>query len=177
MKVSFKIYKSKLLFYSFLLILLTLLSISTPTTRLAYFFLPAPIVTILFFVLAIYTIINKFKWGNFNSHLLYSLSTIILSVAMLILIQRYQINETKKCGDEIISALNNYFEKNNKYPDDIHELVPEFIVKIPKTKMGLQIESFRYTQKQNQSFNLSFDVNWFDSYYKTNESNRWFSID
>jgi hypothetical protein len=96
---------------------------------------------------------------------------------MLILIQRYQINETKKCGDEIISALNNYFEKNNKYPDDIHELVPEFIVKIPKTKMGLQIESFRYTQKQNQSFNLSFDVNWFDSYYKTNESNRWFSID
>jgi hypothetical protein len=177
MEVSFKSYKSKLLFYSILLITLTLLSLCTPTSRLGYFFLAVPIVTMLFFVLAIYTIINKFKWGNFNSHLLYSLIIITLSVVMQILILRYQIKASEKSGDEIIYALNNYFVKNNKYPNDIYELEPEFINKIPKTKMVLQMEAFHYTHKQNQSFNLSFDIDLFDSYYKTDKSNRWISID
>ncbi len=175
MEVSFKSYKSKLLLYSILLILLTLLSLSTPATRLIYPFLAILVVTVLFFILVIYILIRKLKWNSISKHILYFLVVIILSLTLQLLITRYQIKDTEKCGDELVIALNNYYEKNKRFPYDMRELIPAFTNKIPKSKMGLHLEEFHYTHKQNQSFNLSFEVDSFIRHYNTGQSNQWFS--
>ena len=177
MAVLFKRYKSKLLFYAILSILLTLLSISTPATRLIYPFIAALIVTVLFVILVIFVVIRRLKWDNISKHILYFLGVIILSGVFHILIIRYQIKETEKSGDKLVIALNNFYEKNKRYPNNIHDLAPEFIDKIPKSKMGLQVEDFYYTHDQNKTFELSFDVDDFIQHYKLSNGNQWYSND
>lgn len=46
--------------------------------------------------------------------------------------------ETKNHGDQIISALQAFHAKNNRYPSDLKELVPTYLVDVPLPTWGLR---------------------------------------
>ena len=56
----------------------------------------------------------------------------------------------------IISALDSYLQKENRYPGELQELVPEFLDSIPKPKIGPG-KYFYSERRDNTLVNIAFD--------------------
>lgn len=60
-------------------------------------------------------------------------------------------------ADEIIIAIENYKKNKSQYPDDISELIPEYLKSIPKPWI-MGISDYNYEKSEN-NFNLTFTQN------------------
>ena len=83
-------------------------------------------------------------------------------------------------GNKIIDAVDLYFSKNNKFPDALNDLVPDYISEIPKTGMK-QLELFKlkigdaafdyYNDGNYFSIKVRYDI--FDEWYYNSQKKLW----
>ncbi|HHV30624.1 hypothetical protein [Acetivibrio mesophilus] len=66
-------------------------------------------------------------------------------------------------GIRIVNALSSYYKDNNKYPEDLKELMPKYIDSIPKIKTSYYEGEFLYYVKdEGKSYYLGFEHYYFD---------------
>lgn len=88
-------------------------------------------------------------------------------------------NEAISRGNEIISALEQYFLAKSEYPDTLDKLVPNFIDKIPRTGLnnGLKFNvPFYYRchrNKHRQTYLLFFRYDMFSELYYESDVKMW----
>ena len=64
-------------------------------------------------------------------------------------------------GNEIVRAIDGYYEENGVYPEKLEDLVPEYLTEIPKTITDLDYRYFRIEPSENTKddpYRLSFIV-------------------
>ena len=83
-----------------------------------------------------------------------------------------RLKETKKAGNIIKDALEDYARKYNKYPEDLNKLVPEFLFSIENPEWGVrkwhyQVQADNYELSVSKNKNrypilfTSSDTNWY----------------
>ena len=81
----------------------------------------------------------RFIWSH-----LFIILIIIIAVVVLKLTPSTvkPIEQTKKIGNEIKGALEEYAQKHSKYPKNLNELVPEFLPEINNPRWGMKKWSY-----------------------------------
>ncbi|MEW6609532.1 MAG: hypothetical protein AB1414_19160 [bacterium] len=77
---------------------------------------------------------------------------IIIVIPGIRLINKIEIDGSKKAAYEIIEALETYKNKEGKYPEKLEDLIPQYLIKIPtaKTKRPfLKFCNFSYYRKNS----------------------------
>lgn len=83
--------------------------------------------------------------------LLGHLAAILLSIDVSVALKSFKTQNTEKRGETIVSAIKKYRKAEGKYPNNLSELVPNYLDDVPKTDMGLlSFQSFRYTVERDQ---------------------------
>jgi hypothetical protein len=62
-------------------------------------------------------------------------------------------------GDTIVSAIEEYHADNGKYPDELNQLVPKYMVKIPDHRVGTKKWKYNRYTKSEEHFVLLFSPN------------------
>ncbi|MBK8550765.1 MAG: hypothetical protein IPL53_06775 [Ignavibacteria bacterium] len=121
-----------------------------------------------------------------STHCKFSISSYIrtLSLACIITvfsgsgITKYQADLSKEKATVIIKALHDYEHSNNKFPEDLSELIPEFLESIPNSSMGWFDEPFKYFKRNDGSFDLTFPSYGGEYYITSAYSNgKWIETD
>lgn len=80
-------------------------------------------------------------------------SGIYLIMAMAVFSSNYVNNRiAHHRAEKLIVACDQFFEKNQRYPLNLEELVPEFIPEIPTAKYALMGEGFHYSNRDGRAF-------------------------
>jgi len=70
---------------------------------------------------------------------------------------RIDLEQTRAKAETVIGALKAYQAKNGQYPDQLEQLVPDYLPAIPKARFSLTMNEFRYfVSKDKNSHNLSY---------------------
>ena len=67
---------------------------------------------------------------------------------------RGKVEESRRRGDEIIAAMSRYREEKGEYPEDLAELVPEYLVELRQPLVGPR--RWGYVRDEEKGFVLSF---------------------
>ena len=124
-------------------------------------------------LLAIIAIIDFLKKLNLKKYFLITIISIILLIVINFAIEYIQIESLKKRAEIVIVAMNKYYEKNQRYPERLEQLNPEYIKKIPVTNPPMFIDSmlgFGFYGKSSTSsywsvYYLFSEKKWIESYY------------
>lgn len=81
----------------------------------------------------------------------------------------------KRC-DRLIGACEQYYAKYNKYPDDLGQLVPEFVEAVPVAKYTMTFNTFSY-HASDQHRILYVSLPPFGRRYYNFEEHRWGYLD
>lgn len=69
-----------------------------------------------------------------------------------------QVATAKDRSQQLIEAMDKYYDNNNQYPEKIEQLAPVYIPEVPNTGMGIIKSSFEYKpQDNNKDYWLSFE--------------------
>lgn len=100
---------------------------------LEYSFPAIGILGFIFFIFALLIVTKDFNKKTAKLFLIVFFIEIITVSSIVYL----QIKKTKETAQTLITALSLYNNINGKYPDNINELVPDCIDKIPYTSLGI----------------------------------------
>lgn len=85
-------------------------------------------------------------------------------------------NRVSKEGKKIVLALEKYKSKNGGYPEELGELVPDFIDNIPQVKLGIRSKFF-YEKKNQDSYSLILPIYMFAFMRYVPERDSWEVVD
>ena len=80
---------------------------------------------------------------------------------------------SKRKAKVIIEALNNYKPIHDYYPENLPELVPEYLETIPNSMMGWFDEPYDYIKHQDGIFRIYFSSYGGDNYVWYSTSSKW----
>jgi hypothetical protein len=106
--------------------------------------------------------------------------TLVIPVAIILgfiggnYISKYQGELSKEKIKPIIMALEQFNIKNGKYPEQLSDLVPIYLLNIPDSMMGWFDIPYQYHTKLNRSYIISFPFEEERSYILNSEWNRWY---
>lgn len=80
---------------------------------------------------------------------IYGISLIIVLISSCN--SKEQNDKTDKIANQIINLLEDYKKNTGRYPEDLENLVPEYIKEIPKTSLRNRNNSFYYVRIVNDS--------------------------
>ena len=79
------------------------------------------------------------------------LAAILLSIHVSVALKSFKTQNTEKRGETIVNAIKKYRKAEEKYPNNLSELVPNYLDDVPKTDLGLlSSQSFGYTVERKQ---------------------------
>ncbi|HAX61875.1 MAG TPA: hypothetical protein DCX95_04890 [Elusimicrobia bacterium] len=127
------------------------------TTPMIFWFFSIPTIFV-FFLLGLVTTKNyrKDRWIT-----AFAFSLILLSVIINVKINHIyfenKIEKVMENGNIIISALEKYYSDNKNYPEELSELIPEYLTKIPKA--GIEKPSmFQYRRPYKKDKLTTFEL-------------------
>lgn len=71
-------------------------------------------------------------------------------------VSKYQTDMSKEKAKLIVEALDKFKSINNKYPDKLSELIPEYLGTIPSSSMGWFNEPYEYVKGNDGSYRIYF---------------------
>lgn len=173
--------KNKLIFFVIALVVLNIINLKFCFS----FFVNS--VTILLLLFIIFGIIF-FTFGTIELFIFKELKTskyigmmalcFIFTIVTGYMISEYRTHLSKEKATVIINALHNYEQAHNEYPEDLSDLIPEFLESIPSSSMGWFDEPFEYYKRKDGSFDIYFPSYGGDSYMSSAYSNgKWIKTD
>jgi len=78
-------------------------------------------------------------------------------------------------AEQLVTAIKAYRQAENKYPDKLKDLVPEYIPKVPLAKYSMMYNEFHYSGKYHFLFYVSFPPFTRPSYFF--DRNEWATVD
>ena len=101
------------------------------------------------------------------------MATAVLAIAS---ISANNVLAARRCN-HLIAACEQYHSKYNKYPDQLEQLVPEFVPTVPMAKYTMMFNSFSYTSTADRHTILYVSFPPFGRPYYVFEKHRWGDLD
>lgn len=101
------------------------------------------------------------------------MGTAVLAMAS---ISANNVLAAKRC-DRLIAACEQYHAKYNKYPDQLGQLVPEFVSSVPVAKYTTMFNTFSYTSSFDRHTIMYVSLPPFGRPYYVFEEHRWGYLD
>jgi len=170
--------KTKIFIY-----LLGLVSMTLAIMELSFGLFPIGILgAIVIFILSLILliIVGLIDWRKkttfYKPFLIFSI-LMLISLLSFLGIAKFQNEISDKRANEIILALNDFYELKGKYPSRLKDLTNEQLKSIPSTGLGLGFREFDYKPDTGSNYWLKYDsyfgvTNWYNS-----ETNSWHSDD